>query len=178
MRSLPQDSCDVRRLDGAACGPQAEPSPAPTATPAPSATPEATATPDDHSSEPAPTATPAPTAAATPQPVRFGGLEVPTAVRLSTLRSTGLEFKVTVPTGTKTLRVRLVPRRGARASTKAAAWALVKVEGSGPVTIRWRPRPSAVNKLRAGSYALEVHVGKDADEVGLRRPITLRGRSR
>jgi hypothetical protein len=180
IRSLPEDSCEVRRLDGAACGARPAPAatPAPSASPAPSATPEATiAPPDRPSSGPAPAATPGPTA--TPQPIRFGGLQVPAAVRLATLRTTGLQFRVTVPTGTRTLRVRLVPRRrGARPSTRAAAWALVKVTGSGPVTIRWRPRPSAVGRLRAGGYALEVHVGTDADEVGLRRPITLRGRAR
>ncbi len=183
IRSLPEDSCEVKRLDGEACGarPVPTPSPAPDGRTPPDG--ESRAPEGGTGDRPAPpvTVAPAPEKPASGEgdarPV-FGRLTVARRLSLARLRRSGLEFGVTVPREARVLRVRLVPepgrRRTRRMTARSGASATVRLAGTGAIKVRWRLAPAAVRTLRPARYVLRVQVqGGDPGQPQLERALTL-----
>jgi hypothetical protein len=199
LRVLPAESCDVKRLDGAACGPRPEEeepiddSPKPVASPSPSPSSSSPAPARTTAVQPAPAAgtvtvaaaTPAAAAAApatapapaAPKVTRLRDLVARRSLTLRALRRAGLAFQVTVPDGTRALRVQLLPSRGKGRSTTVLAAATVRLTADGAQRVEWRLPTATVKRLAAGRYLLRVQAGRDARSIGperLERTLALR----
>ena len=178
LRVLPEDSCEIRRLDAAACGPRPEsPTPAPAtpdagAAPTPSASPSPSPSPAPVLVTPVPQSA-APTAAAAP---KLADLVVPGSIGRGSLRRPGIGFSVMAPADAKVLRLRLVP--ATRAAT-ALAEQVVPLKSTGRLKLEWRLLPRTIKRMKLGQYKLQVQFGTSATRMKagrLERAFTLRER--
>ena len=179
LRVLPGESCDVRRLDGAACGtPSSEPEPTAEepVTPEPVETGGTTTTipgsgsPVIRTEQPRTTTKPAPAR-------KLSGLVAPGRQTLRSLRRSGLRFEVVVPDTARALKVELLAK-GKRA---AVATATVKLAAGGAQKVTWKLDARSLAKLKAGRYTLRVRAGKDARHLGpdrLEHALELRATAR
>jgi hypothetical protein len=163
LRVLPGESCDVRRLDGAACG-------TPSAEPTPEAEEPVTPEPVDSGSSQTATTIPGspviraeqPRTTTKPAPRKLSDLVAPSRQTLRALRRSGVQFQVVVPDTARALKVELVAK-GKRA---AAATATVELAAGGAQKVQWKLAARSLAKVKAGRYILRVRAGKDARSLG------------
>ena len=180
LRVLPDESCDVRRLDGAACGtPSSEPDARgrgagdagaasrprradPTTIPGLAGDPGRAAA---HHDEAAPAR-------------KLSDLVAPSRQTLRGLRRSGLRFQVVVPDTARALQGRAPVAKGKRA---AVATATVKLAAGGAQKVTWKLDARSLAKVKAGRYILRVRAGKDARTIGpdkLEHALELRATAR